>query len=342
MVSGDPQLVSADAQSRVQARRTVSRRSLLAAGALTSVPALAGTASAVAAGPADGARAGLVTPVRPMPTTAADWQDIADVLGRTGNMARGTVYHTDYPRHDLHVVSRGVTISSGLALGSHVAFVRYADGSTMVMGDFAVAEAELQHVTRALQRHGLEQTAIHKHLLAQSPDMWWTHVHGHGDDPVELARGIRAAMDRTGTPPPRQHKPPKATGLDTEGIDAAMRAKGSHYDGVYKCVFARRETITDGGRVLPPGLGAISAFNFQSLGGGRAAVNGDFVMVAEEVQKVLRTLSRGGIEIVELHNHGLRDEPRLFFAHVWGVDDAVRLAKSLRAAVDHTNVATFT
>ncbi|MFI1797193.1 DUF1259 domain-containing protein [Streptomyces sp. NPDC020379] len=320
----------------------MSRRSLLAAGALASVPALAGTASAAGVRPADEGGSGLVTPVRPMPTTAADWTDIADVLGRKGNMARGTVYHTDYPREDLHVVSRGITVSSGLALGSHVAFVRYADGSTMVMGDLAVAEAELQHVTKALQRHGLEQTAIHKHLLAQRPDVWWTHVHGHGDDPVALARGVRAAMDRTGTPPPRQHQPPRATGLDTEGIDAAMSAKGSHYDGVYKCVFARRETIVDGGHVLPPGLGAISAFNFQSLGGGRAAVNGDVVMVADEVQKVLRTLSRDGIEVVDLHNHSLRDEPRLFFAHVWGVGDAVELAKCLRRAVAHTNVQTFT
>ncbi|WKK21842.1 DUF1259 domain-containing protein [Streptomyces olivoreticuli] len=332
MVSGDP-------QPDGQARRPMSRRRLLAAGALVSVPALAGTAAAAHAEPADGSEGG-VTTVKPLPTTEADWKDIADVLGRPGSMARGLVYHTDYPRHDLHVVSRGITVSSGLALGSHVAFVRYADGSTMMMGDLAVAEAELQHVTKALQRHGIEQTAIHKHLLAQSPDMWWTHVHGHGHDPVALARGMRAAMDRTGTPPPRPHGPP-AVDLDTEGMDAALGAKGSHYDGVYKCVFARRETIVDGGHVLPPGLGAISAFNFQSLGGGRAALNGDFVMVADEVQRVLKTLTRGGIEVVDLHNHGLRDEPRLFFAHVWGVDDAVRLAKALRSAVDLTNVRTF-
>ncbi|MEU5429741.1 DUF1259 domain-containing protein [Streptomyces olivoreticuli] len=331
MVSGDP-------QPDGRARRSMSRRLLLAAGALVSVPALAGTAAATRNGPT-GSEGG-VTTVKPLPTTEADWKDIADVLGRSGSMARGLVYHTDYPRHDLHVVSRGVSISPGLALGSHVAFVRYADGSTMMMGDLAVAEEELQRVTRTLQRHGIEQTAIHKHLLAQSPDMWWTHVHGHGRDPVALARGMRAALDRTGTPPPQPHGPP-AGDLDTDGMDAALGAKGSHYGEVYKCVFARRETIVDGGHVLPPGLGAISAFIFQSLGGGRAALNGDLVMVADEVQGVLKALTRGGIEVVDLHNHGLRDEPRLFFVHLWAVDDAVRLAKALRKAVDLTNVRTF-
>ncbi|MBT2383060.1 DUF1259 domain-containing protein [Streptomyces sp. ISL-11] len=322
-----------DRQRVHAARAFMSRRRLLAVGAALT---WSGTAAARAEAIPGGGR----TAVDAVPTKRADWRRVATVLGREGNVARGMIYHTDFPRRDLHVVSYGVTVSSGLALGSHVAFVRYADGTTMMMGDLVVTEDELQVVTGTLQRHGIEQSALHKHLLSHSPDVWWTHVHAHGRDAVSMADGVREALDRTGTPPARPRDPTKVD-LDTEGIDAAMGTKGSHYDGVYKCTFARRETIVDGGYVLPPGLGSTSAFSFQALGSGRAAVNGDFVVVGQEVQKVLKALRRGGIKIVELHNHGLREEPRLFFIHFWGVDDAVRLAKVLRSALDVTNVTSY-
>ncbi|MEC4015378.1 DUF1259 domain-containing protein [Streptomyces sp. H27-D2] len=315
------------------ARPATSRRRLLAAAALA--PVLAGTDATAAPRPSGKIRE-LVKPVR---TTEADWTGVADALGRGGDLKHGTVYHTAFPRGDLHVVSYAVTVTPGLALGTHVAFVRYADGSTMLMGDLVVTEDEVQRVTETLQAHGIGQSAIHKHLLAQSPDIWWTHVHGHGRDPVSLARGLRAALDRTGTPPATPPVPSPPLDLDSAGIDAALGVRGYSQDCVYKCVFARRETIIDHGMVLPPGLGATSAFNFQPVGSGRAAVNGDFAMVAEEVQDVIKALRHGGISIVDLHNHSLTDEPRLFFIHFWAVGDAVELARALHPAVAATNVA---
>jgi hypothetical protein len=276
--------------------------------------------------------------VEPVPTAESDWEGVANALGRRGSMMQRTVYRTGFTRRDLHVVSHGITVAPSLALGSHVAFVRYADGSTLVMGDVAVTEDELQEVSDALHAHGIAQTAIHKHLLAQTPDIWWTHVHGHGRDAVALARGLRAAFDRTGTPPAVPPASPQPVDLDTAGIDASLGVKGSIDDGIYKCVFVRREIITDGGLVLPPGTGSTTAFNFQPLGGGRAALSGDFVLIAKEVQDVLVALRRGGIELVELHNHGLTDEPRLFFTHFWAVGDGVTLARALRPAVDATNI----
>ena len=313
------------------------RRRLLTAAALA--PVLAGV------GAGTGATEARATPgaggrrsIEPVPTTLADWRGVAKALGRPGDLLRGVMYHTPFPRGDLHVVSYGITVSPALALGSHVSFVRYNDHSVMLMGDLVLTERELQRTTDALQKHGIEQTALHKHLLAQTPDVWWTHVHAHGHDPVDLARRLRAALDRTGTPPAEPPKPSPPVDLDTAGIDAALGVKGRRIAGVYNCVFSRRETIVDNGMVLPPGLGATTAFNFQPLGGGRAALNGDFAMLAGEVQQVLKALRRGGISIVELHNHGLTDEPRLFFTHFWAVDDAVELARALRPAVDATNV----
>ncbi|WP_432000832.1 DUF1259 domain-containing protein [Streptomyces sioyaensis] len=278
---------------------------------------------------------GLVEPVH---TALSDWTSVAQALGRTGDMKRNVMYHTGLPRRDLRVVSRRITIKPALALGSHVSFVRYADGSTLLMGDVVVTERELQKFTDILHEHGIQQTAIHKHLLSQTPDIWWIHVHAHGHDPVAIARGLRAAFDSTGTPGPLPPDPPQPVDLDTDGIDAALGVKGATDDGIYKSIFVRRETVTDAGLVLPPGLGSTSAFNFQPLGGGWAAVSGDCALIAKEVQDVLVALRRAGAELVELHNHGLTDEPRLFFTHFWAVGDGVGLARALRPAVAATNV----
>jgi len=311
---------------------TTSRRRVLAAAALAPVlsaaPARAGTLSAQREDHA------LVEPVM---TKLADWADVGTAFGRAGDMKR-FMYHTAFPRRDLKVFSHGVLIDPALALGTHVSFVRYADGSTLLMGDVVVAESELQHFCDVLQQHGIMQTALHKHLLAHKPDVWWLHVHAHGHDPVAVARGLRAALDRTGTPPaePAASSPP--VDLDTTAIDASMGVKGITDGVIYKSTFVRRETVADGHLVLPPGLGSTTSVNFQPLGGGRAALSGDLVMIAGEVQPVLTALRRGGIELVEVHHHNLDDQPRLFFVHYWAVGDAVRLAKAVRKAVDTTNV----
>ncbi|MBB0245787.1 DUF1259 domain-containing protein [Streptomyces alkaliphilus] len=278
--------------------------------------------------------------LEPVPADGADWSAVADAMGRPGEVKRGALYYTGFPRDDLTVVSEGITISPALALGSHTAMIRYADDSTLLMGDLVVLEEEFQAVSDALHSHGLMQTAIHKHLFAHSPEVWWTHVHGHGSDPVALARGVRAALDRTATPP---HDPSAAEGgespdLDTDGIDRALGVPGMVVGGIYKSLFARAEEVNDGERILPSGVGAISAFNFQPVGNGRAALNGDFAMIAEEVPKVLPRLRSGGIDLVSLHHHGLTDNPRLFFLHIWAVDDAVRLAEALRPALELTHV----
>ncbi len=315
-----------------------SRRRVLAAAALA--PMLAGAGPAAARTMPYGATGAWPhRRVKPVTTTESDWAAVAKVLGRSGNLLRGTTYHTPFPRDDLHVVVEGgIEITPELALGAHVAFVRYADGSTMCMGDVAVTEDELQGVIDAWQENGIAQTALHKHLPAHSPDIWWVHVHGHGHDELALARGLRAGFKRTGIPPARPSGPPSLVELDIAKIEAALGAKGSSDGVVYKAVFARRETICDGHLVLPPGLGATSAFIFQPLGDGRAALSGDCVMVAEEVQDVLGALREGGINLVELHNHHLTESPRLFFTHFWAVGDAVKLAGGLRRALDATNV----
>nr|WP_285562925.1 DUF1259 domain-containing protein [Streptomyces hygroscopicus] len=273
-----------------------------------------------------------------MRTTKADWKPLADALGRTGTLMKGTVYRVSLPRKDLKVTTRGVAVKPGLALGGYATFAKYRDG-TMLMGDLVVTEDELPGVTDALQAAGIEQTALHKHLLQQSPAIWWTHIHAMGD-PVTLAKGLKSALAATATPPA---SPAAATqppvDLDTAGIDRAIGRKGTADGGIYKFSLARKDTVTDGTHVLPPALGITTAVNFQPLGGDKAAINGDFVMTAPEVQKVIRALRKGGIDIVELHNHTLNDQPRLFYMHFWATGDGVTLARALRPALSATALA---
>jgi hypothetical protein len=275
---------------------------------------------------------------QPVATRDTDWSGVAQALGRPGKLT-GTVYRVPLVRSDLTVVSQGVTINPGLSLGGYTAFTRYGDTGLM-MGDLVVTEAELPKVTDALQAHGIAQTALHKHLLEQSPPVWWTHVHAMGD-PVRIAQGLRAALDATSIPVPSVAA--AATGplpaeFTTPAVVAALGRSGSADGGLYKLSAERNQTITENGRVLPPGLGETTSVNFQPLGGGRAAINGDIVMTANEVQKVITALRRGGIQIVEVHNHSLDDQPRLFYLHFWAVDDAVTLAKALRPALEATNL----
>ncbi|MFJ8747578.1 DUF1259 domain-containing protein [Embleya sp. NPDC127516] len=130
---------------------------------------------------APGAAAAAARPRRilPMPTVEADWSKVAAVLGRTGTMMDGSVYRVRFARQDLPVTTYGVT----LFLDSYAAFTRYGDGRTLLMGSLAVTEAGLQHATDALHTGGLEPAAIHEHLLAHEPAMWWTHFNGHAKDP---------------------------------------------------------------------------------------------------------------------------------------------------------------
>ena len=276
---------------------------------------------------------------QPIATTEADWKGATDALGRTGKFGdNNTVYRIALPRTDLHVTTKGVAVKPGLSLGGYVAMAKYDDG-VMLMGDMIVTEDELPKVTDALQAHGIEQTALHKHLLEQDPPIWWTHFHAMGTDPVALAQGLKAALDATAIPPaaaPPGQQPP--IDLDTAGIDKALGRKGTADGGIYKFTIARVETITDDGHVLPPTFGVTTGINFQPVGGGRAAINGDFVMTASEVQKVIQALRAGGIDLVEVHNHTFTEQPRLFYAHFWAVDDGVALARTLRTALDATNL----
>ena len=269
-----------------------------------------------------------------------DWEKVDAALGRKG-AASADVYRYGFPRSDLTVTLDGVTIKPALALGGWVAF-KPMHGEVMVMGDLVLLETEVNPVMAKLIENGIEITAVHNHLLRADPAPFYMHVGGHGDA-VKMATAIRTALAESKTPleaPPAAASAP-AVDLDVKQLDEIVGAKGRQNGGVYQFSVPRREAISeDGMAITPPGpMGVATGINFQPTGGGKAAITGDFVLAGNEVNPVIKTLRENGIEVTALHSHMLTEEPRLFFMHFWANDDAVKLARGLRVALDKMAIA---
>jgi hypothetical protein len=267
---------------------------------------------------------------------AVDWQKVDDALGRKPATVAGDVHRYGFPRTDLNVTLDGVTIRPALALGGWVAF-KPMYGDTMVMGDLVLLETEINPVMAKMIENGLDITAVHNHLLRANPATFYMHVGGHGD-PVKLATAIHDALLVSKTPlePPAAPAQPPAIDLDTAQLDQIIGAKGQANGGVYQFGVPRSDPVTmDGMPIAPAGpMGLATGIGFQPTGGGKAAITGDFVMVSSEVNPVIKTLRANGIEVTALHSHMLDEQPRLFFMHFWANDDAIKLAKGLRGALD--------
>jgi hypothetical protein len=266
-----------------------------------------------------------------------DWQKVDDALGRKPAVS-GDVRRYGFPRSDLTVTLDGVTIKPALALGGWVAF-KPMHGEAMVMGDLVLLETEINPVMLKMIEGGLDITAVHNHLLRASPATFYMHVGGHGD-PAKMAVVIHDALAASKTPlaTPAAATPPPAVDLDTAQLDQLIGAKGQANGGVYQFNVPRRDAVTmDGMAITPPApLGAAIGINFQPTGSGKAAITGDFVLTNDEVNPVIKALRSNGIDVTAVHSHMLDEQPRLFFLHFWANEDALKLARGLRAALDKT------
>jgi Domain of Unknown Function (DUF1259) len=270
--------------------------------------------------------------------SSPDWSAVENALGRKGTPNPGGVVRFSFPRSDLSVVVNGVTLKPALALGSWVAFQRIADHA-MVMGDLVLLESEVTTVMASLQQNGVDQTALHNHLLGESPRVMYMHIRAIGNA-ERIAKAVRTALEFTNTPlgPPASPTPtPAPIAFDTATVAKALAVTGKMNGGVYQLSVPRRERICDEGQEVPPAMGVATAINFQPTDGGKAAITGDFVLLGREVNPVLWALSENGIEVTAIHSHMIDEQPQLFFMHFWAVDDAAKLARGLRAALDRTN-----
>jgi uncharacterized protein DUF1259 len=267
---------------------------------------------------------------------AQPWVSIDEVFGLTGKVLPGDVHKYSWPRTDLKVIVDGVQVEAGLALGSWAGFIRAGSaGHVMAMGDLMLLSSEVNPVIRALQDGGVEVIALHNHLLGESPQIMALHFSGHGDA-EKVARALKSAVEKTATPAPKSAPaPPTLTTAEAAAFDkiqTVLGRKGSVSGHVLQIGAARSAKIEEGGVEIPPTMGMNNPLNFQVVGE-RAATTGDFVLIADEVTPVIRELESHGIQVAALHSHMLRESPRLFFMHFWGLDDPAKIAEGLKAAL---------
>jgi hypothetical protein len=273
------------------------------------------------------------------PADPPTWEAVDKILGQTGKVLPGEVHKYSWPRTDLKVTLDGVQVEPGLALGSWAGFIKAgSDGHVMSMGDLMLLTSEVDPVIRAMQEGGIEVVALHNHLLGESPTVMAVHFSGHGE-PEKIALTLKSALEKTATPTPHPAtaRPSAAEAAAFERVQAALGYKGTVNGHVLQVGVARAGKIEDGGIEVPPSMGMNNPMNFQ-LVGERVATTGDFLLVADEVNPVIRELEAHRIRVTALHSHMLRDTPRLFFMHFWGLDDPTQIAGGLKAALSKVAV----
>lgn len=260
-----------------------------------------------------------------------DSNALNNVFGKNGTVT-GNVYKISYPRSDLKVKVNGFTVAPGFALGSWVGIIQMGN-QAMMMGDLVLLDSEVPKVIKKLVEENLEVTAIHNHLINETPAIKYVHYHGEGDA-VTLAKEIKAVLEITATPltTPAKTQTPK---IDWSKVTAIL-GTGKQNGKLLQYSFPRNEKLTESGMELPPSMGMATSINFQ-MDGNKAAITGDFVLLADEINPVVKALTENGITPTAIHNHMLHDKPHLFMMHFWAVGDPQKLATGLKAALDNTN-----
>ena len=265
----------------------------------------------------------------------------ADKIGKAaGTKATTTpdgVVRIGWPRTDVKVTVDGMPLKPFAGLGSWAAF-KAAKHGAMAMGDTVVFQDEVTPAMDAAFENGLEVTALHNHFFFDEPKVYFMHVGGSGD-PEKLAKGVKAVWDaikavRKERPMPASRfsgDVPKVGTIDTEAIEKILGHKGEAQVGVVKVTIGREGTmhgVKVGGSM---GLTTWAAFSGSD---DLAAVDGDFIMTAKEVQPILRALRKANIHVVAIHNHMMGEQPAFYFTHFWGKGKAADLATGLKSVLD--------
>jgi len=264
---------------------------------------------------------------------ATDWQAVEKVFGRKGTL-QDDVFKITFPRSDLKVKIGGIYFDPDLALTSWIAFKQMQD-QVMIMGDLVVLDKEIGPVISRLVSNGIQVTAIHNHLVDESPSVIYMHFSGHGSS-LKLAETIKSALMETGTPLTVSRAKQSSVIPDWSKVESVLGKSGKAEGDLLKFSFPRAEKITENGTEIPPSMGVATPIGFQMVGS-KAVAYGDFVLLANEVNPVIKALTERDITVTAIHNHMLSESPRLFFLHFWGFGEAEKLANGLKAALDKTN-----
>lgn len=265
------------------------------------------------------------------PVTAANADEFDQVeknLGAKGQVQEGALI-VRFPRTDFTVTIDGQPLPTAMGFVSWTAWKNMGD-QTMVMGDLVLLEKEVNPVISALEEVRISVSALHNHFMAEQPRLMFMHIEGMGRG-AELARGLKNALSKTATPQQFGSESPQApVPLDTRRLEEILGYSGINAGGVFRITVSRPGVISRG-MELTSSLGMNSWAGFVGTDT-RAYVAGDMAMTAPEVNRVIRALRNGGIEVVAVHNHMLDEQPRMFFLHYWGTGPAEKLAQAVRSA----------
>ena len=265
------------------------------------------------------------------------WEDVEKVFGKKG-MVQDGVFKITFPRSDLNVKIGDFSVAPGLALTAWIGFIKSPgdgmgmEGSTMMMGDMVLLDKEVAPVISRIVSENLKITALHNHIIGETPNIKYLHFSGTGNA-VKLAESIKSVLTITGTPltPPKMQS--QTVNPDWSKVEAVLGTKGNHNGNLLQYGFPRNEKLTEAGMEIPLYMGMATGITFQ-IEGGKAAITGDFVLLADEVNPVVKALTENGITVTAIHNHMLYDNPRLFMLHFWAVDAPGKLAVGIKAALD--------
>jgi len=275
-----------------------------------------------------------------------DTTRIDRALGRSGQKM-GDVYKVGFPRTDLQVSVHGLAIKPRLALGSWAAFTG-TEGNAMVMGDLVLLENELNPVMEKLRSAGFEISAVHNHLIDETPHVMYVHYMGHGAA-SQLAASLRAALVVSKTPLEKTAAAVEEASQPAwvKTVEDSVERKGTFQGGVLSFGVPRAQTVTLAAAKDPLGMvdamkvdsaaGVAESINFQAADSGSVATAGDFVLTAEEVNPVISELQAHHILVTALHSHMLTEQPRLFFMHFWGVGSPESVGAGIAAALKHVS-----
>jgi hypothetical protein len=275
---------------------------------------------------------------------AASGLDIAkieSIIGLKGVLnEKENTFKVSKPRNDAAITVEQVRLAPFMGFTSWAAFTPGSKDSVMVMGDMVLFEDEVNPVMSVALDSGLEVTALHNHFFFDEPKVYFMHIGGEGAVD-KLAEGVRAIFDkvkeiRTTNPQPTKSfglgRLPEKSAIEGEAISQVFAQKGDAKDGMYKVTIGRETKMTCGCTVgNTMGINTWAAFAGTS---DDALVVGDFVMLENELQTVLKTLRGNGINIVAIHQHMIGENPRMIFLHYYGRGKALALAQAVKSAIN--------
>lgn len=266
-----------------------------------------------------------------------DTKLIESIIGLKGKVNKGE-FKITIPQNDLSVWVDSFKIIPPMGTSTWVAFTPTPNG-TMLMGDLVLTETDIKPVQQELIKQGLTTSAIHNHFIRNHPNIVFMHAGGMGTT-ADMAKKIKAVLDKINES--RGHSPAAspadsvANTLDTKMLDGILGYTGEMTKGVYKYTIGRPDVpLKEHGTTITTFMG----FNTWAAWQGtpdHAAVCGDFTMLEDEVEPVLKALISNGIEVVALHTHMVHENPRIFFLHYWGTGNAEQLARALKSALNET------